>query len=293
MTENKSLAIPRGHVPAIMPETFGDVTRMAKLVVMAGMFKNTNVDEAHAQATMAIMQGLECGIAPMQAVQNIAIINGRPCIWGSLVPALIWKNGHQIEERIEGDDDDRTAYCKITRGDNGAVIERSFSVKQAKAASLFGKAGPWKLYPDRMLQMRARGFCANDGVPDVLRGMYLAEEVQDFAPMREPTNLTTVEPPAPPAPPMPPEPPAIEDQTPPDFNVPAFMVNLEDELCACQDTESLGETWTQNELAMEDNLDRNQRDAALDIYKRHEARLNGQIDLEDAIASDLKAAASA
>jgi hypothetical protein len=309
MSESKALSIPAGgRLAAITPTSFDDVARMAKLCVMAGMFPSK--DEAGesksiAQATMAIMQGLECGIPPMQAVQQIAVINGRCTIWGDLVPAMIWSNGHEIEEWIEGDGDDRVAHCKIKRGDNGKEVERTFSVKQAKKAGLwdtretverwnkFDKKkenkpndNPWFKYDERMLQMRARGFCSRDAVPDVLRGMYLREEVEEEREVRDITPHVAPEPPAPPAPPMPPEPPAIIDQTPPEFNVPAFMANLEDELCACQDTEALGECWTHSEATMEDHLDRNQRDAALDIYKRHEARLIEPV-------SDLKAAASA
>jgi hypothetical protein len=277
----KSLTVVKGHVPAIMPETFGDVTRMAKLVVMAGMFKNTNQDEAHAQATMAIMQGLECGIPPMQAIQNIAIINGRPCIWGSLVPALIWKNGHKIKEWSEGEDNTEVAYCEITRGDNDEVIKRSFSAKDAEKAGLLKKSGPWTQYRSRMLQMRARGFCANDAVPDVLRGMYLAEEAQDFAPMREQDRVQAPEPPAPPAPPEPPV--AIEAQSEPEFNVADFMGNLEEQLAMAQDADTLGENWAHLEATMEDNLDRGQREEALELYQKHEKRIGGQLDLEEAI----------
>ena len=47
-------------------------------------------------------------------------------------------------------------------------------------AGLWGKQGPWKQYPKRMLQMRARGFAIRDAFPDALRGMYMAEEVQDI-----------------------------------------------------------------------------------------------------------------
>ena len=38
-------------------------------------------------------------------------------------------------------------------------------------------AAAWCKYPKRMLQMRARAFCLRDAFPDVLRGLYVAEEV--------------------------------------------------------------------------------------------------------------------
>ena len=86
---------------------------------------------------MAALQGLELGIPPMQAVQQIAIIGGRCTIWGDLVPALIWRADHKIREWVEGEGDARVAWCEITRGDNGEIIKRKFSVEDAKRAGLW------------------------------------------------------------------------------------------------------------------------------------------------------------
>lgn len=195
----KAVTISAGGSPRpIVPTSFEEVQRIAAMVVSAGMFKATDKNQAVAQATMALMQGLEIGISPMQAANGIAIINGRPCIWGSLVPALIWKAGHKIEEWIEGEDMEAVAHCKITRSDNNIEIERTFSMKDAKRAGLLEKPGPWKQYPRRMLGMRARGFAANDGVPDVLRGMYTVEEMQDVAEDRGALAEAPAMPPPPP-----------------------------------------------------------------------------------------------
>jgi hypothetical protein len=286
-----------------MPTSFDDVARIAKLCVMAGMFPSKNTDDGDksiAQATMAIMQGLECDIPPMQAIQQIAVINGRCTIWGDLVPALIWSRGHEIEEWIEGDGDDRVAHCKIKRGDNGKEIVRTFSVKQAIKAGLWDTRetvkrwnkydkkhedkpndSPWFKYDERMLQMRARGFCSRDAVPDVLRGMYIREEMEEEREVKDITPRA----PEPPAPPAPPEPPAaIEDQSEPTFDVAFFMENVEEQLAMAQDADTLGENWAHLEATMEDNLDRGQREEALEIYQKHEKRIGGQIDLEECIA---------
>jgi hypothetical protein len=67
---------------------------------------------------------------------------------------------------------------------------RTFSVADAKRAKLWFKAGPWTTYPDRMLQMRARGFAIRDTFPDALRGVIIAEEAQDHpTEVREVPNL--------------------------------------------------------------------------------------------------------
>ena len=129
---------------------------------------------------IAIQMGAEVGLSPMQAIQNIAVINGRPCLWGDAMLALIM--GHQdfagIEETQTGD----AATCTVHRYIKGKefTFTQTFSKADAKTANLLDKQGPWKQYPRRMLQMRARGFALRDAFADALRGISLAEEVRDY-----------------------------------------------------------------------------------------------------------------
>jgi len=122
----------------------------------------------------------------MQALQNIAVINGKPSIYGDALLAMV-RADHRcrgVKEYLDGE----TAVCLITRSHNsGEVeeIERKFSVDDAKRAGLWGKQGPWKQYPQRMLQMRARSLAIRDGFPDVIKGLISVEEAQDMpAPMK-------------------------------------------------------------------------------------------------------------
>lgn len=162
-----------GAISAIIPQSIEDVYRVAKCIAESGLAPQGM--RTAEQVTVAILTGLEIGLPPMFAIQKIAVINGRPSIWGDAVPALLWARGFKLHEWHEGE----TAHCEVTRPD-GSVIARSFSVAQAKRAGLWDKAGPWKQYPDRMLQMRARGLACRDGAPDVLSGLYLAEETQEI-----------------------------------------------------------------------------------------------------------------
>jgi hypothetical protein len=174
---------PSNHIAAIIPSSFDDALRIARLALTAGLYKQegTGDNRGEAQATMAILKGMEIGIPPMQALENITIINGRSCIWGDLVPALLWSNGFDIDESYENEDDDIriTAICVITRP-GGKKVTRKFSAADAKEAKLLGKAGPWTQFRKRMLQMRARGYGARDGAADVLKGLYLREEIEDL-----------------------------------------------------------------------------------------------------------------
>lgn len=127
---------------------------------------------------VAIQMGLELGLPPLQALQNIAVINGRPCVWGDSLMAIA--RAHPACEYINEtfDDQSMTATCRVKRRGEPEQ-SRTFSRGEAEQAGLNGK-GPWKQYEKRMLQMRARGFAIRDVFPDALRGIALAEEVRDY-----------------------------------------------------------------------------------------------------------------
>ena len=116
---------------------------------------------------IAIQWGAELGLKPLQAMQNLAIINGRPSLWGDAVIALV-RASPLCEFVLESDDGD-TATCRVKRRGEPEQ-SRTFSTADAKTAGLLGKAGPWTQYPKRMRQMRARAFALRDVFPDVLRG---------------------------------------------------------------------------------------------------------------------------
>ncbi|RRU17869.1 recombinase RecT [Stenotrophomonas sp. 278] len=126
---------------------------------------------------IAMQWGAELGLKPLQALQNIAIINGRPALWGDAVIALV--RSSPLCEYITESDDGGTAVCRVKRRGESEEV-RTFSMEDAKAAGLAGKQGPWTQYPKRMRQMRARAFALRDVFPDVLRGMPIAEEVMDI-----------------------------------------------------------------------------------------------------------------
>jgi hypothetical protein len=161
-----------GAIQAIIPTDVEQVFRLATAISKSGLAPSTMKDPE--KLVVAIMHGLEIGLPPMQSVQRIAVINGRPAIWGDALPALLWAKGFKLIETVT----DGVATCTVVRPD-GERITRSFTNADAKKAGLLGKPGPWQQYPDRMLQMRARGFAARDGAADVLAGLYVAEELAD------------------------------------------------------------------------------------------------------------------
>ena len=164
---------------AIVPQTMDEAYRLGKAISISGMAPH-GMDTPE-KCMIAIMRGMEVGLSPMQAVDKIAIVNGRPTIWGDGAIGLVRGSGlcEFVQERLEGDGDKRVATCSAKRKGEPEPTIRTFSVEQAKKAGLWGKSGPWQQFPDRMLQMRARAFALRDLFADVLGGLYLREEIED------------------------------------------------------------------------------------------------------------------
>lgn len=127
---------------------------------------------------IAWQMGAEVGLAMMQSLQNISVINGRAAVWGDAMLALVQSSG--LMDWIDEHDNGEVATCSAQRKGYPHPTTRSFSLADAKAAGLLGKDGPWKQYPARMRQMRARAFALRDGFADVLRGIGSAEEISDY-----------------------------------------------------------------------------------------------------------------
>ena len=182
MTTEKSLANTDtnevARVTSFAPTNFREAMEFAKIIANTD-FVPKDYRGKPGNVLVAIQWGAEIGVQPMQAMQNIAVINGRPSIYGDLALAICMSSPacEYIKETF--DESTMTATC-VAKRRNGHETMVSFSVEDAKQAGLWGKAGPWKSYPKRMLQMRARGFALRDAFPDVLKGLITAEEAQDY-----------------------------------------------------------------------------------------------------------------
>ena len=184
------------------PSNFSELDAFCQRITRSGMvpqaYKNKPED-----AAIAVMWGSELGLPPLQSLNAIAVINGRPAIWGDALPGLALSKGHilDIQESFEGkeDTDAFTAVCVVTRP-SGSLVTQRFSVADAKKAGLWGKQGPWQQYSRRMLQLRARSWAIRDAAPHLTFGP-AAEELRDI-PLQTaigPDKARDITPPAEPA----------------------------------------------------------------------------------------------
>jgi hypothetical protein len=184
------------------PITFGDSgVKLASLedayrfanAICASGFAPRGMEKPEA-VLVAIQLGAEIGLSPMAALQNTAVINGRPAIYGDAALALVRGSGLLVSYKEEeigeaGSDGHGYRVTAVRQGEQTAV--ETFTVGDAKRAKLWGKSGPWTDYPKRMLRFRARGYVLRDLFGDVLKGLRTVEEARDIP--SEPINVTPLE----------------------------------------------------------------------------------------------------
>ena len=208
----------------VAPKTIEEAWRLAVMISKSDEMIPKPYRDQPEKILVAIQMGIEIGFAPMQALQSIAVIGGRPGVWGDGLLALVISapvyqdhdEWYEVEvtrqvqvgdkvitekamERRDGltgpdlDLDTSAAVSTFVRRHKATPVTRRFTVGQARKAGYLGpkgvkgggKEGPWQTHPDRMLQMRARSFAARDAFPDVLRGIRTAEELRDLPPDAE------------------------------------------------------------------------------------------------------------
>lgn len=184
MTDVATREAPKLPVNLGMPlEGLDEAYRMAQALAQSGLMPDSLRNKPN-DVLVTVLYGREIGLAPMQALQTIHVIKGKPFISGQLWLSLVRRAGHRAE--VSGDA--TKATCTITRGDTGETHTEVFTLDQAKTAKLTGNADSnWSKYPDRMLRWRSIANCARMICPEVALGFQAEEERYD-----EPSNKPTL-----------------------------------------------------------------------------------------------------
>lgn len=168
----------------LSPKSLAEAMELANILAASSIVPKDFQNNA-GNILVAIQWGMELGLKPMQAMQNIAVINGRPCIWGDALLAIVQSYSACEYVKETFDSESMTAFCEVKRKSDPEAHTTSFSINDANVAGLTTKPGPWQQYPKRMLQMRARAYALRDKFSDALKGIPIAEEVQDYQSEKE------------------------------------------------------------------------------------------------------------
>jgi hypothetical protein len=172
---------------ALQPQNIQEAMELARMLASSSMVPKNYANKPD-DTLVAMMMGAELRLNPIQSLQNIAVINGRPAIYGDALLALMQNHPSFGGIKETFDDSTMSASCTVWRK-GGERHTQIFSQADAKTAGLWGKSGPWTQYPKRMLQWRARGFAIRSQFADALAGLITQDEAEDLT-TAEPRNVT-------------------------------------------------------------------------------------------------------
>jgi hypothetical protein len=129
-----------------------------------------------------LMLGEELGLDYMQALRNIYVIEGRPVLSADMMAGAVkrycQRQGggylHVVESTAE------SCTVEYKRHDEPEARTVTWTTDDAKRAGLLSRQN-WQRYPADMLKARAITRAARIGWPDVLGGIYDADEVTTVA----------------------------------------------------------------------------------------------------------------
>lgn len=176
-------SVKRPVVPIVdgkfSPRTIEEVMRVANMAWESGLCPSSF--KSVAAVAVAMSMGQAIGLDPLSSLRCIAVIQNRPALWGDALVALVQRSGQLATYEAKYTGEGPTRECVVTvkrKGVDGEFVGR-FGAEAAKAAGLGGK-DTYKSYADRMYLNRARAFALRDGFADMLNGLGVVEEVQDY-----------------------------------------------------------------------------------------------------------------
>lgn len=184
-TSALTLVPPSPRRPSLLPVMLPSVDELsmmrdfyAKWAVESQCYEGVT---SIAKAMQVILKGFHLGIDPMESLIQIVYTGRKMTIQAQLMISLANRSGLLRELKI---DDPRDALkqgyatVKAVRLDRDDAYIGTFSVEDATTAGLWG-GNVWKKYPGAMLVNRAVSLTLRRAVPEVLSGLYLADEVDE------------------------------------------------------------------------------------------------------------------
>jgi len=159
----------------LVPRSFEEAYRFANFIAESNVIPK-EFQKSPANVMVVVQLGMELGVSPMQSIQSMYVVNGRPSIFGDLPLAIVYRSG--LLEQIEEQGDEKSSSCTVKRK-GYPPITRTFSMAEAVRAGLPKRNPTYETYPKRMLQFRSRALALRDAFPDVLKGVWIREEHEE------------------------------------------------------------------------------------------------------------------
>ncbi|MBM6588809.1 recombinase RecT [Brevibacterium sp. RIT 803] len=155
--------------------TIGEKQQYAELLAQASLLPK-QYQRNPANVLLAMELGQSLSIPPIQAINEVHVIEGKPSASANLIGGLVRRAGHVL--RIRVDREAMAATAQIIRNDDpDYTFEVTWTMDDAKRAGSTNKDN-WKKYPIAMLKARAITEVAREACPEALMGIsYTPDEL--------------------------------------------------------------------------------------------------------------------
>ena len=160
------------------PETLNEAIQLSERLSASALLPK-DLKGKPTDVLITIMQGRELGMSPIRSLNDIYVVNGRPSLSADTMKALCFQHPDICEyfECVESTDKSVTMETKRARATK--PDRETFTLDQAVRAGLMDNP-TWKKWPKVMMEHRASAILARRVYPDLIRGFYLEDEVEEI-----------------------------------------------------------------------------------------------------------------
>ena len=207
-TENQELAVAKPEETAITyaqgqtiwnnTEMYGMAVKQAKILASSDLVPEGTYRGKPANCLIALDMAHRTGLSPLNVMQNLYIVKGRPGWSGQYCISAINSCGKfsplEFVQLVDDNGATKGYYAQATNRETGKVCTGSpVTWDMVRAEGWYDKNGSkWKTMPDLMFRYRCAAFFARTYCPEVLNGLQTVEELKDVRGYDEPSAKTTV-----------------------------------------------------------------------------------------------------
>ena len=183
-------ALPVTSAPArpATRQTLDTIEGTRALHELANIFTNSSLvprdfQRNQANCIIALDIAARLNLSPMMVFQQLYIVNGKPS-WSSAFMISMFNERAKQFDRLEycyagqKNTPDRTCWCRAKLKATGEYVDGPpVTLRMAK---MEGWGKKWDSMPELMLKYRAAAFFIRTNCPEILFGLYSAEESQDI-----------------------------------------------------------------------------------------------------------------
>ena len=173
-TASTALAVaPQEWSKGLEPRSYEEAVKASKHLFDSRLFQAFGTP----QAVLAIvLAGRELNLGVMQSLRGFHMVQGKPVMSADLMAALVLNSGKCKQFRCIKTDASK-ATIRVQRIGDDEPLDVSFTIEEALQAGLVKSGSGWEKYPTAMLVARAKATAARLMFPDVVAGLYTAEEL--------------------------------------------------------------------------------------------------------------------